>query len=411
MRSKSLRTRVYLDYAAATPLSRAALLALRKAESLYGNPSATHEEGRAARGAIDDARRAVAESLTVKSEEITFTSGGTESNNLAILGSIRALHARGIEYSAMHIISSTIEHAATLGALAMVEKWGVAVTRVSPNKDGIVEPDSIVSAQKDTTVLITLAEVNSEIGVIQPLKEIVRRTRERHSAYADTVPEILFPILHADCAQSPLYLDASPHHVGADLASYDAQKIMGPKGVGVLYRSFSVPILPIMGGGSQERGLRSGTENTASIVAAGVAFTAAHDERARRTIRVSAMREYLVQKLRHEIPDLTIVGSMKKRIANNVQCAFHNVDGDYLAVLMDREGIAVSPRSACSGSSVGHSHVVLALTNDMSLARGTIRFSLGQSTTQKDCDRAVRALVRVLPLAGYHGTLNKRKKN
>ncbi len=123
------------------------------------------------------------------------------------------------------------------------------------------------------------------------------------------------------------------------------------------------------------------------------------------------MREYLIQKLCEKIPDITIVGSMKKRVANTVLCAFVGVDGDYVAVLMDREGVAVSPRSACSGSSSGYSHVVLALTNDMSLARGTIRFSLGPSTTKKDCDRAVRALTRVLPLAGYHGTLNKRKKS
>lgn len=411
MRSRSSRSRAYLDYAAATPLSRAVRASLIKAESLYGNPSATHEEGRAARSALDDARRTIAESLSVKSEELTFTSGGTESNNIAILGTIQALNARGIKYSAMHIISSSIEHAATLGALDIVERWGVSVSRVTPNKDGTIEPESVTAVQKDTTVLLTFAEVNSEIGTIQPLAEIARQTKAQTSAHADTVPEILFPILHADCAQSPLYLDVSPHHMGADLASYDAQKIMGPKGVGILYRSFSVPILPIMGGGSQERGLRPGTENTASIVAAAVAFAVAKEERARRTIRVTDMREYLVEKLRGEIPNLTIVGSMKKRIANNVHCAFSGVDGDYLAVLMDREGVAVSPRSACAGSSAGHSHVVFALTNDMSLARGTIRFSLGSSTTKKDCDKAVRALVRVLPLAGYHGTFTKRKKN
>jgi cysteine desulfurase len=411
MRSRTPRTRVYLDHAAATPFSRAVRAALIKAESLYGNPSATHEEGRTARSAIDRARREIAESLSVKSEEITFTSGGTESNNLAILGTIRGLNARGIEYSAMHVISSTIEHAATMGALEIIEAWGVSVARVPPNSNGIIEPESIVAAQKDTTVLITLAEVNSEIGTIQPIKEIVRRARKQPSVYADTVPEILFPIFHADCAQSPLYLDASPHHIDVDLVSYDAQKVMGPKGVGILYRNFSVPLLPIMGGGSQERGIRAGTENTAGIVATAVAFAEAKDERARRTIRVTKMREYLAEKLKEEIPELTIMGSMKQRIAHNVHCVFPNVDGDYLAVLMDREGVAVSPRSACSGSTAGHSHVVFALTNDMSLARGTIRFSLGPNTTKKDCDRAVRALVRVLPTAGYHGTFTKRKKD
>lgn len=393
--------RIYLDFASATPVlpqvARAVYAAL---EEVGGNPSATHEEGRRAQSALQAARTDVARSLSVKPEEVVFTSGGTESNNLAIRGVIRALKNRGVAYADMHVVTSTIEHASILEAIAFVEELGVQATYIHPAFDGIVTPDSVLDALTPKTVLVSIAHVNSETGSISPLGEIAHmlaRFKERGvSHFKESIPEFSFPVFHTDAAQSPLYLDASPHALKADLVSYDAQKIQGPKGVGVLYRDFSVPISAIMGGGTQERGVRPGTENVPGIIGAALAFKTARENRVRREERVRKLRDWFIETLLNEIPEAKLVGHPKRRIANNALFAIPGVDGEYLAVLMDSEGISVTPRSACGGSGGGFSHVVHELTGDKELAKGTIRFSLGPDTEEWELAEAVRALKKVL---------------
>lgn len=392
---------MYLDFASATPmLPRAARAMARAASRFPGNPSASHAEGRAAFNEIFRARAAIARSLAVKPDELTFTSGGTESNNLAIRGFIEALRRRGFSYADLHVISTTIEHSSVTKALRLLEAEGVSVSWVAPGADGIVDVQAILRFLKPNTVLVTLAHVNSEIGVIEPIAAIADKMKkapyERDPALTVAVPEVSFPVVHADAAQSPLYLDAGPHALHADMVSYDAQKIMGPKGVGVLYRDFSVPLEPITGGGSQERGLRSGTENTAAIVGAGIAFEYARAERQAREKKITALREALISRVLEAMPDALLMGSRAQRVANNACFAIPGIDGDYLAVLMDKEGVAVTPRSACIGSGAGYSEVVYQLTKSKSLAKGTIRFSLGPTTTKKDIHRAVFALASLL---------------
>ncbi len=396
--------RIYLDNASSTPVHpRVARAVFHALEGLSGNPSAPHAEGRSAYEAMHDARKKIAESLSVKPDEMIFTSGGTEANNLALQGLIEALHERGIPYEKLHIVTTSIEHSSILETTELLKRRGVAITYVEPDFDGIVRPDHIAAALTPDTALVSVAHVNSEVGTIQPLSDIateIKRWKDRKLSALDRhAPGASFPLFHADAAQSPLYLEASPHAFRADLVSYDAQKLCGPKGVGILWRDFSVPLAPLFGGGTQERGIRPGTENVAGIVGAGVAFELAHDDRKRRESRVTELRNHLIELVTQAVPDAELVGHPRRRIANNALFSIPGIDGDYLAVLMDERGISVSPRSACVGTGAGYSHVVKELTKDEARARGTIRFSLGPSTGRYEVERAVSALKEAVKIA------------
>lgn len=366
---KSRRT--YLDFAAATPLPSGVVRAYTKALSLYGNPSAPHKEGREAREAIEEARARIAHTLTVKAEELLFTSGGTESNTLAVLGTPRG-----------HCVTTTLEHSSLRASFKKREELGSRVTYVKPAADGLVSVESIVSALRPNTVFVSVHHVQSECGVVQRVLDISRAIKKVNS-------KIIF---HVDAAQSPLWVEAGPHAIGADLVTYDAQKVGGPKGVGLLYRNFDIPLTPILGGGTQERSIRPGTENTPAIVAAAVAFQEAHKGRRARAEKVKVLRNELMRQCTELVPEALVLGTMKQRVANNLFLALPEVDGDYLAVLMDTYGVAVTPRSACLGTGGAISETAYALTNDESLAASTIRFTLGPSTKSSDIQHAVRAL-------------------
>ena len=404
------RKRIYLDHASATLIDpRVARAVARATMEFPGNPSAPHEEGIRARAALEAARVTIARSLSAKTEELVFTSGGTEANNLAIRGLVEGLRARGAKYQDMHIVTTAIEHSSVLKTAALLEKEGVKVSYVEPEKDGIVRAEKVAALVQPETILITLAHVNSEIGTIQPIPEIAQLVRARKGnppaggPLSRFAPETVFPVIHADAAQSPLYLDAGPHALHANMVSYDAQKVGGPKGVGILYRDFSIPLAPLSGGGTQERGLRPGTENVPAIVGAGLAFHLAKEGRAARVARVGEVRDYLVSLVAEKVPDARLTGGREHRIANNAHFVIPGVSGDYLAVLMDREGVAVSPRSACIGSREALSHVVLAVTGSEEDAKATIRFSLSRETSRRDCAQAVAALLKVIPLARLRG--------
>jgi cysteine desulfurase len=373
----------------------------RAASEFPGNPSAPHEEGRNARAAVEAARASVARSFSVKPEELLFTSGGTEANNLAIHGLMKALILRGAAPEGLHVITSTIEHSSVLKTVEALAKEGVQVSYVDPGPDGVLRPEDVAAAVRPETALVTLAHVNSELGTVQPLSEIADAISRSgtESALSAFAPETRFPVIHADAAQSPLYVDAGPHVLRADMVSYDAQKVGGPKGVGVLYRDFSVPLAPLYGGGTQERSLRPGTENVPGIVGAGLAFALAKEGRRERAEKVAALRDRLVELVERAVPDARFTGSRKRRIANNAHFVIPGANGDYLAVLMDTEGVAVSPRSACVGSGEAMSHVVYALTKDAEASKETVRFSLGPGTTEGDVERAAAALVKSLGVA------------
>lgn len=407
--------RVYLDHASATPTLPKVARAMARAALRYpGNPSAPHKEGIEAYEALTSARAAIAKTLATKPEELLFTSGGTEANNLAIQGLVEGLHQRGIPYKRMHIVTTTIEHSSVTETVRLLEQRGVRVSKVPPDKSGIVSPDAIIQEVVPDTVLVTMAHVNSEIGVIQPLSEMSIALKEKSNPapiFRKYFPETSFPLLHADAAQSPLYLDAGPHALKADLVSYDAQKIMGPKGVGILYRDFSTPLAPIFGGGSQERGIRPGTENVPGIIGARVAFEYAHQRRKERAERVGLLRDQLIKGIKTEVPSAVLIGHLRRRTPNNACFAIPHIDGDYLAVLMDEHGVSVTPRSACIGALGNRSEVVFAVTGDDSLAHGTIRFSLGPDTKKDDIRLAISSLKICFSLASQHEGGNALRKS
>lgn len=354
-----------MDWAAATPLHPRVVTAMRRVETQYGNPSASHAEGRAARDLIEEARTRIARILSVKAAELIFTSGGTEANNLAL----------GWVPADGHTVLSAFEHPsvtrATRGQISLVQ----------PNSSGIVTPDAVAALVTTETALVSIVLVQSEIGTVQPVKDIARAVKAKNPHTK----------IHTDASQAPLWMDASPHAFGVDLATYDAQKIMGPKGVGILWRAPSVDLVPVVRGGGQERGIRPGTENTAAIVGMAEAFEQSARGRKERAEKVAKMRDYFVELLKKEVSQVEINGSLKHRVSNNVHISIPGADGDYLAVLMDTRGIAVSARSACVADGEP-STAVLAIGKSESHARGTVRFTFGPSVTKADVARSVRAL-------------------
>ena len=373
--------RIYMDFAAATPLDPWVARAMHKAEGTYGNPSAPHQEGRAARALIEGARTTIARCLGVKSDELIFTASGTESNNLAIHGVMEARVKGGTDPARIHIITSSFEHPSLGEAVQYWVKRGASVSLVSPDNNGIIQPESVVALVHPETVLVSIVAVQSEIGAIQPLADIARAVKAINH-------KIIF---HTDACQNPLYLDLSPHRLGVDLATYDAQKLMGPKGVGLLWRKLPIPIEGLMRGGKQERGIRPGTENTVGIVGMAKAFELAGVDRSERSTRVEGVRDYFIELLKKELPQVELNGGARRRIANNINISVPGADGDYLAVLMDVRGVAVSPRSACIASGAP-SVAVTSLGKDNVCATGTLRFTLEPTVTRADAKRAVSAL-------------------
>jgi len=362
--------RVYLDYTAATPMTARARAAFVRALDTFGNPSAPHAEGRAARDVLESARTSVARALGVKAPEIVWTSGGTESNNIAILGG-----------PWRHAITTTIEHSATAKAFERLAARGTRVTYIAPQSDGLVSIQSVMDALTDETDFISIHHVHSELGVVQRVADIARAVKAVRKSI----------VVHVDAAQSPLWLDVSPHMLRADLVSYDAQKVGGPKGAGILWRDYSVPLTSIYGGGSQERGVRPGTEHVAAAASAAIAFTDAVKGRKARALKIEKLRDQLVAEVQKAVPTAVLLGSTKRRVSNNAFFMIPGVDGDYLAVLMDNEGVAVTPRSACLGSGGAVSEAALALGSRANAA-STIRFSLGPTTVKSDIVFAVKAL-------------------
>lgn len=376
--------RVYLDYAAATPVRASVRAAMERYFSdHFANPSAIHHEGREARRAVEAARGTVARILKIRSEDIIFTSGGTESNNLAIFGVVEATHARGVRYEDMEIITTAIEHPSVLETLKVCAARGTVVHYVPVDENGKVVMSAFEELLSEKTVLVTFAYANSEVGVVQDVKRITRAVR----ALGD-----VRPLVHLDASQAPLWLPLAMDMLGVDMMTLDAGKCYGPKGVGVLAHRHHVELRPFAYGGDQESGLRPGTENVPLIVGCAHALEIAHDGREARVERVKELRDYLLESLSREIPQAVLNGSREDRIANNVNISIPGLDGEFAVVTLDVQGVAVSTRSACTGGKGGGSHVVRVLTGDEDRAASTIRFTLGEETTRNDIDRAVSVL-------------------
>jgi cysteine desulfurase len=371
---------VYLDHAATTPLRREALEAmLPYLTEHHGNASSAHAPGRRARAALDEAHERVATRLGAGHREIVFTSGGTESINLAIKGAAWAGKARG-----HRIVTSAVEHHAVGYTLAFLEKFGFEVETLPVDRYGRVDPDDVEAALTDRTTLVSIQLANNEVGTIQPIGEIARRVHARRGT-----------LLHVDAVQAAAYIDIDVRSLDVDLISIGAHKFEGPKGSGALYIRSGTHILAQQHGGSQERHRRAGTEDVAAAVGMATAFDLAAAERPETTSRLRRQRDRLRAAL-GAVDGVEVTGHPKQRLPNHLSVVARETDGTAVALALDLEGIAVSTGSACTSGSAEVSHVLTAMGYPDEEARGSLRLTVGRTTSDEDVDAAVDAVPRII---------------
>lgn len=389
----SNNSRIYLDFAAATPLGLVARSAMLNCfDNCVGNASAIHTEGQTMRRLVESARKEVATCVQVQSDQVIFTSGGTESNNLAIVGVIEGLHHSGRAYSDMQIITTSVEHPATKNTVASLMSRGVMVEIVPVDNVGNIVQSELQKLITKNTVLVCVSYVNSEIGTIESVSAIGRLL---HKHAPDT-------LLFVDAAQAPLWLPCVLPQLRADILTFDAGKFCGPQGIGIVVMSKRVHIRPISYGGGQEHGLRPGTEPTALIVGAVAAFVEAQRDWAARSRKVSSVRDYTISQLIEKVDGAILNGSSDNRVANNINISIPGLDSEYTVVTLDIQGVAASTKSACSSASGGQSAVVMATTNDSTRASSTLRFTLGPDTTVSEIDKMVAILQAHLAQSSSH---------
>lgn len=379
--------RIYLDNAGATRISAKALRAFSEALSLFGNPSAIHKEGDQASHALQKARNSVATTMNAHSYEVTFVGTGTESCNLAILGTIQATEGIGKP----HIITSTIEHPAVLEPIRSLEKEGkVKVTYLPVYDNGIVKVKDIHEALTEDTVLVSVMYANNEIGTIQPVKEIGRALDEWKHKRDRTFTS--YPYFHVDACQAGNYLNLDVLRLKCHFMSINSSKVYGPKGIAALYKREGIKIKSMLYGGGQERELRSGTEAVALAVSFAEALREAHDMRDKESARLIQIRDYFFEKILKEIPDVTLYGDKVERLPNNINIRIPGIPSDEMILRLDAQGFAVSHKSACASQETDGSYVVQALGASVEESLENVRITLGRDTLQKDMDELIDAL-------------------
>ena len=370
---------LYADYAATTPMSTAAINAmLPYLQSVYGNPSSQHRIGQAAAQALQTARESIARCICAAPREITFTSGGSEADTMAIRSGAQWGRTRG----KTHLISTAFEHHAVLNTLKQLESEGFSVTLLTPPESGIISPGQVAEALREDTALVSVMFANNEIGTIQPIAEIGRLCRDRG---------VLF---HTDAVQAAGHLPIDVQTQNIDFLALSAHKFYGPKGVGLLYTRAGIPLTPVIAGGGQERGKRGGTENVPGIAAMAAALQESCGILEQESRRLSALRDRLIAGLL-TVPQTVLNGDPIQRLPGNVNVSFAGIAGESLLLLLDEAGICASSGSACASGSLEPSHVLLAIGRSPRLASASLRLTLGRGTTDEDVD----TLLAVIPAA------------
>ena len=395
--NKSVFRRVYLDNSATTPVDpRVVDEMLPFLKEDFGNPSSIHYFGQRARAAVDKARHQVAELINARPNEIVFTSGGTESNNLAIRGLIEA-HVSSphpgkgsAEFNGKrHIITTSIEHPSVKNVFEDLEKQSLEVTWLPAYENGIVRLEDVKAAVRDDTVLISVMTANNEIGTLQPVGEIGKLVRELRGSGR----KIWF---HTDAVQAVGKINVDVEEIGCDLLSLSGHKIYAPKGIGALYVRRGTRLHPQSVGGRQERRLRGGTESVPMIVSLGKAAELAASELEWDSLRLGNLRERLESSIAERIEDIEFNGDRDRRLPNISNISFRRIEGEGLLINLDMAGVAVSTGSACSSGSLAPSPVIRAIGRDDELARGAIRFSLGRENKEEDIDYLLEQLPRAV---------------
>lgn len=389
--------RIFLDYASTTPTDRRVISAMRPYfRDTFHNASALYTEGVTARAAIDRARKTIARLVQAKPAEIVFTSSGTESNNLAIIGIARAVleraHKEHKEFRP-HIITTNIEHVSVLEACRYLSRnEHVDVTYVPVDTHGVVTAAQIEKVLRPETVLVSVMFVNNEIGTIQPIRNIGVALREYKKKQNRVVAD--FPYFHTDASQGPNYLDVNIDQLHADLMTLDGSKIYGPKGAGCLVIKGHVPITAILYGGGHEMRMRPGTENTPQIVGFAKALEIADQRRNTDAMHMTELQHYFIEMLQKEIPKATINGDIKKRIANNVNICIQGLNAEFAVIQLDQIGICCAAMTACKNlSGEASSYVVAALGGDCE--KSSLRFTMGRSTTKRHIRKVIAGITHV----------------
>jgi len=373
---------IYLDHNATTPLDARVLEAMMPyLTKFFGNASSIHRAGKEARTAIESAREKIASIIGASPREIIFTSGGTESDNLAIFGVMRALEKIGKK----HIITSAIEHHAVLEPANYLKKQGYDVTIVGANRFGLVDPKEVEAAIRPDTALVTIMYANNETGAIQPLEEIGKICRQK---------KVIF---HTDAVQAAGKIPVNVDSLNADLLTLTAHKFYGPKGIGALYIRSKTPIFPMLHGGSHERKMRPGTENVAGIVGLAKALEIATEDMEHESKILANLRDYLEDLVAKKVGHVSINGLGAPRVPNTTNISFHFIEGESVLLFLDSKGVAAASGSACTSQSLEPSHVLTAMGIPPETAQGSIRFSLGRATTKEQIEYVADALSEIVP--------------
>ena len=396
---------IYLDHSATTPVDRDVLQKMMPYFiKEYGNPSSIHYFGQKAAEAVDNARIKVADFLHCESSEVVFTSGATESNNIALKGLVKGLRKGGS--AKMHIITSIIEHPAILEPSAELIKEGVEVTYLSVNKSGLIDLDELKKAIKDNTALVSIMYVNNEVGIIEPIRKVgklinkINETRERNwqklgkKERGEKPGRIYF---HTDATQALNFVNCDVRWNYIDMLSLSGHKIYGPKGIGALYVRSGIPVRPLMLGGHQENNVRNGTLNVPGIVGLGEAIGKLNlKEVEKNNKKIAYLRDYFVKNILKKIPDAILNTDIASSIASHAHFSFLGVEGESMLIALDMAGISVSTGSACASGSLKPSHVLLAMGIKTEIAHNSLRFTFGKNNTKEEVDIVIRVLPDVI---------------
>lgn len=371
---------IYADNAATTRMSEKAVEAMLPfMREEYGNPSSLYAFGQRAKEALEDARARIAACLGADPREITFTSGGSEADNQAILTAARAGERKGKK----HIISTAFEHHAVLHTLEHLKKQGFEVTLLDVHASGVIDPEQVADAIREDTCLVTVMFANNEIGTIQPIAEIGKICRERKVPF------------HTDAVQAAGHVALDVKALNVDMLSLSAHKFHGPKGIGALYARRGILLENVIFGGAQERGKRAGTENLPAIAGMAAALEEACGKIAENTARLLPLRNRLIEGLKR-IPYGELNGDAERRLPGNVSFCFEGIEGESLLLLLDDQGICASSGSACTSGSLDPSHVLLAIGRPHEVAHGSLRLSIGEETTEANVEEIIRAVTEVV---------------
>jgi cysteine desulfurase len=371
---------IYMDYNATTPLDKRVLEKMMPyLTQIYSNPSSIYKFAQQAKGAVEEARKKVADLLSSEVDEIIFTSGGTESNNTAIKG-IAFFH----QDKGKHIITSQIEHHAVINPCKFLEKLGFEVTYLRVDEYGVVDLEELRRSIRKDTILVSIMYANNEVGTIQPIKEIAKICKEK---------QVLF---HTDAVQAVGKIPVDVKELGVDLLSLSSHKLYGPKGVGALYVRKGIKFDPLLHGGHHEKNRRAGTENVAGIVGLGEAAKIAQEEMAEEEKKIKVLRDKLEEGIKAKIPEVKVNGHPQERLYNTLNVCIKYIEGESILINLDFEGICASSGSACTSGSLEPSHVLLAMGIPPEVAHGSLRFSLGKHNTEEDINKVLEVLPPII---------------